>query len=107
MYDNVKTGQKVIDFIKYTYVALACITALLAFIAFGVGEGIYRIITLGIGTVIAIALLRATREGSLAARVTLVILFLSASILGFYLMHQLQLNTFNFLVKLINVSSIK
>ncbi|MDP4182048.1 MAG: hypothetical protein Q8942_13290 [Bacillota bacterium] len=95
MHDKVNKGEKIIDIMIYTYIGFSVITVLAYFILYGLAEGISRLITLGIGTVITVALLKAVKKGSLAARVTLIILSLAASLLDFYAVHVMQLIQFN------------
>ena len=82
MYEKVKKAQKTVDYIMYSYILVSVLLILSSFILYGIAEGVYRLITLGIGTITAIALLSYIKEGSIGARIVQGGLSLIGALLG-------------------------
>jgi len=97
MYEQVKQARRIVDLMMYIYIGMSIILILIFFIRFGIGEGIYRIVTIGTGTMISIALFNAIKEGSIGARVAQSTLSLISALMGFYsifFINEIQSNVF-------------
>jgi|GEM_PF-1943167 len=85
MYENVKQARKIVNLMMFIYIGISITLILTFFIRFGIGEGIYRVVTIGIGTITAIALFNAIKEGSIGARLVQGTLSLISALMGLYL----------------------
>jgi hypothetical protein len=76
MYEKVKQARKVIDIFMYSYIVLNVLLVLVFFVKYGIEAGISKMISLGVSTVLTVALLFAIKDGNMAARIVTGICYL-------------------------------
>lgn len=100
MYEKVKQARKVIDIFMYSYIVLNVLLVLVFFVKYGIEAGISKMISLGVSTVLTVALLFAIKDGNMAARIVTGILLFISAVLGFDSVLEFEFNVYD--ISLIN-----
>jgi hypothetical protein len=103
MYEKVKQARKVIDIFMYSYIVLNVLLVLVFFVKYGIEAGISKMISLGVSTVLTVALLFAIKDGNMAARIVTGILLFISAVLGFDSVLEFEFNVYDISLLIISV----